>query len=50
MVCVKSDLFNVKYLGAVNIRNWYRHQFKFHIHLYFCSFVLISRIVVRTGA
>src|SRR5215469_3834697 len=38
MVCVKSDLFNVKYPGAVNIRNWYRHQFKFHIHLYSCSF------------
>src|SRR5437588_5158782 len=42
MVCVKSDLFNVKCLAAVNIRNQDRHQFKFHLHLYSCSFVLIS--------
>src|SRR5215469_18289803 len=42
MVCVKSDLFNVKYLGAVNVRNWDRHQFKFHLHLASCSFLLIQ--------
>jgi hypothetical protein len=31
-VGVKSDLFHVKSLRAVNIRNRDGHQFKFHLH------------------
>src|SRR2546426_1580466 len=38
-VYVKPNLFNVEGLGAVNIRNRYRHQLKFHLRD--CSHVLL---------
>jgi len=39
MVGFNSDLLHVEGFGAVNIRNRYRHKLKFHIHLYFFSYV-----------
>ncbi len=33
------DLLHVEGFGATNIRNRYRNMLKFHLHLYFFSYV-----------